>query len=116
MSCMTTMIKGITVTLVTLEQTGTDPFGAPVYGEVETDVENVLVAPSTTDDITRTEQLYGKKAVYTMAIPKGDTHTWQDQKVRFFGETWRVFGFPETGIEANVPLDWNTKWQVERYG
>ena len=110
-------IKGITVILINKTETGKDPFNAPVYSEERIPIDNVLVAPVTSmEDMASMEQLYGKKAVYTLAIPKGDTHVWQDQAVEFFGERWRVFGFPQTGIEANIPLDWNTKWTVERYG
>ena len=43
--------------------------------------------------------LTGKKAVYTLAIPKGDTNIWEDQEVIFFNERWRVFGIPLQGIE-----------------
>lgn len=110
-------IKGITVYLINLVETGRDPFNAPIFEEVRVPVENVLVSPMSNQvDVTSMEQLYGKRAVYQLAIPKGDTHTWQDQVVEFFGERWRVFGFPQTGIEENIPLDWNTKWMVERYG
>lgn len=109
------MINGMTITLINLVQTGNDEFGAPIYEEQEISVDDVLVAPSSTDDIVNAENLYGKKAVYTLGIPKGDTHTWQDQKVKFFGETWRVIGLPTIGIEANIPLRWHHKWMVERY-
>ena len=109
------MITGITVTLVNQTQTGTDPFGNPVFTETETPVDNVLVAPASTDDVTTSVSLYGRMARYTMAIPKGDTHEWENQKVSFFGSTWRVFGLPMTGIEANIPLSWNTKYYLERY-
>ena len=110
-------IKGITVTLVNKTEIGRDPFNAPIYGEVRTDVDNVLVVPvNHENDVTSMEQLFGKKAVYTLSIPKGDAHVWQDQIVEFFGEKWRIFGFPQSGIERNIPLDWNTKWAVERYG
>ena len=57
----------------------------------------------------------GRKAVYTLAIPKGDTHEWEDQKVIFFGKEWRVFGAELEGIEDLIPLDWNKKVYVERY-
>lgn len=109
------MIHGITVKLVTMTQTGTDPFGAPIYSESETDVDNVLVAPSNNDEINTALNMWGKKAVYTLGLPKGDTHNWKDQKVRFFGETWQVIGLPIQGIEANVPTQWHIKWLVERY-
>ena len=97
-------------------QTGTDPFGDPVYEDVEIEVDNVLVAPTLSDDIVNQHTITGRKAVYTMAIPKGDTHVWEDREVRFFGERWKVFGMPLEGIEELIPLDWNKKVTVERYG
>lgn len=110
------MIKGITVNLVQLTEVGRDDFNAPIYSETVVPVDDVLVAPSTTDDITSGSELFGKKAVYTIAIPKGDSHVWEDQIVEFFGSRWHVFGYPQEGIEANIPLRWNAKWMVERYG
>lgn len=97
------------------EQTGSDPFGVPIYEETETPVENVLIAPTTSDDIIDDTDLDGRRAAYTLAIPKGDTHEWANQKVKFFGETWQVFGTPLKGIESNIPLDWNKKVTVEKY-
>ena len=108
-------IKGITVTLIGKTQTGTDPFGKPIYQDSEIPVENVLVSPTSSDDIVNQLNLTGKKAVYTLAIPKGDTNTWEDQEVRFFGKRWRVSGIPLEGIEELIPLDWNKKVMVERY-
>lgn len=110
------MIRGITVTLYERKETGTDEFNHPIYTETEYQVENVLVAPATITEILDTLNLTGKKAVYNIAIPKGDSHTWEDNRVDFFGESWRVIGLPQRGIEENIPLDWNEKWMVERYG
>lgn len=109
-------IKGITVTLINKVETGKDPFGKPIYEDTEVLVDNVLVSPTSSDDIVNQLNLTGKKAVYTLAIPKGDTNTWEDQEVRFFGKRWRVFGIPLEGIEELIPLDWNKKVMVERYG
>lgn len=109
-------IKGITVTLISKQETGKDPFGEPIFEEVEIEVDNVLISPTTSDDIVNQMTLTGKKAVYTLAIPKGDTNDWEDQEVRFFGEKWRVFGVPLQGIDHLIPLDWNKKVTVERYG
>lgn len=108
-------IKGITVTLVVKKQVGVDAFNAPIFETSEIEVENVLVAPASSDDIVTTQDLTGKKAVYTLAIPKGDTHNWEDTVVEFFGQKWKTFGIPLEGIEANIPLDWNKKVMVERY-
>ncbi len=109
------MIKGITVTLYEKVKTGEDEFRHPIYEERPDLIENVLVYPASTTEVLDTLNLTGKKAVYNLAVPKGDTHTWEDNRVEFFGKMWRVIGFPQTGIEENVPLDWNDKWMVERY-
>lgn len=110
------MIKGITVTLIKQIESGKDEFGAPIYEERRINVDNVLVAPSTTTEILDTTNLYGKKAVYSLGIPKDDTNVWEDQIVEFFGQKWRVFGFTTIGIESMIPLSWNRKAMVEKYG
>lgn len=115
MTCMAA-IKGISVTLREREKIGEDEFYHPIYRETKVEVENVLIAPVNASEIVGGHDLEGKKAVYTIAIPKGDNHTWKDNVVEFFGEKWKVIGFPQMGIEENIPLDWNQKWMVERYG
>lgn len=109
------MLKGITVTLISKQETGRDPFNSPIYTDVETPVDNVLVSPTLSDDVVNTLSLTGRKAVYTLAIPKGDTNIWENHEVRFFGQRWRVFGIPTQGIDELIPLNWNKKVMVERY-
>lgn len=131
------MIKGITVILHKDDIGGTNPFGEKVdtiylatdWEEILQSenrdllaaqagieiVDNVLVAPASNSEILDATNLYGKKAVYTLAIPKGDTHEWENKVVEFFGKQWHVFGIPTRGIEANIPLDWNKKVTVELY-
>lgn len=108
-------IKGIRVTLYEQTQTGTDAFNDPIYTETAINVDNVLVYPSTQTEILETVNLYGRKAVYTLGIPKGDTHNWENRRIDFFGQSWRSFGIPSQGIEDMIPLDWNMKVTVERY-
>lgn len=108
-------IKGITVTLINKKEVDKDPFGNPIYDDVEIEVDNVLVSPVSTEDIVHTLELTGKKAVYTLAIPKGDENDWEDAEVIFFGQRWRTFGFVTQGIEHLIPGDWNKKVMVERY-
>lgn len=110
------MLKGITVQLISKVQTGTDPFKRPIYEEVAEDIEDVLVAPVGSTEQLEVNNLTGKKAVYTLAIPKGDAHDWEGQQVRFFNETWNVIQFPTEGIEDLIPLRWNRKVVVERNG
>lgn len=109
------MIKGTTVLLLERTQTGLDPFGAPVYTATAVPVEDVLVAPVSTEDVTNALTMYGKHAIYNLAIPKGDTHQWEDREVFFFGRKWRTFGVVIQGIEENIPLKWHKKVQVESY-
>lgn len=108
-------MKGITVTLYDIQQTDIDPFNNPIFEEIPIEVENVLVAPTSSTEQTEITDLYGKRADYILAIPKGDMHTWTDRKVCFFNEKWQVFGFPTEGIEENIPLSWNKKVMVARY-
>lgn len=109
-------MKGISITLYEKTQTGEDGFGRPIYSETAVTVENVLVGEPSSEDITDALNLYGKRVAYTLGIPKGDTHVWTDRKVEFFGETFRVFGAPTQGIDHLIPLEWNKKVRVERYG
>lgn len=108
-------IKGITIILIDKVKTSIDPFGHPIYEKSEIPVENVLVSPSTTEDITNQLNLTGKKAEYTLAIPKGDMNNWTDKEVRFFGKRWSTIGLPQEGIEEMIPLEWNKKVMVEHY-
>jgi hypothetical protein len=110
------MLKGITVTLYDRVKTGTDNLNAPIYEEVPVSVDNVLVAPMSTEEVLQMYTLTGRKAVYQLGIPKRDAHDWPaGKKVTFFGEDWRIIGIPEEGIEALIPLSWNKKVRVERY-
>lgn len=109
-------MNGITVTLFNRELAGTDPLNHPIYTDVAVQVDNVLVAPMSDEEVLQTYTLTGRKAVYQMGIPKGDTHEWTaGKKVRFFGEDWRIIGANQEGIEALIPLSWNKKVKVERY-
>ena len=109
-------MKGMTVQLVKKTQTGTDPLGAPIYTEVLENVNDVLVGQPSSDDINTTISLYGKKIAYTLGIPKGDTHDWTDAEVVIWGDRYRTIGYPETGIQENIPLRWGKNVKVERYG
>ena len=104
------------MTLYERTQTGVDAFGAPVYTETPTTVENVLVTPTSAEAVISDLQLYGKRSVYELCLPKGDAHTWDECRVDFFGKSFKVFGTTQEYIESMVPLNWNRKVRVERYG
>ena len=110
------MIRGIDITLYEKTQTGKDAFGAPVYDETPVTVHNVLVGEPAAEDLVNELQLYGKRLAYTLALPKGDAHAWHDVTVEFFGQKFRTYGDVTQGIESMIPLAWNKKVKVERYG
>lgn len=111
-------MKTVTVTLVEKTQSGTDPFNNPTYTETETDVSGVLVGEPSTDDVTNIYTTYGARISYTLAIPKGDSHNWDDTTVILpepFAGTYHTIGIARAGIEENIPLRWNKKVHLERY-
>lgn len=107
-------IKGTTVVLYEQEQTGTDDFHRPIFTETAVNVNNVLIAPASEQEILDTLELTGRRVVYTLGIPKGDSHNWTDKKVRFFGRDFKTIGAPVEGIETMIPLEWNRKVRCER--
>lgn len=113
------MIQGVEIRILERTQTGTDGFNRPVYSETEETVANVLVGEPSSNEITDTLNLTGKRVAYVLGIPKGDMHDWANKRVVLpepFAGTYRTIGFPIAGIEANIPLAWNKKVMVERYG
>lgn len=110
------MFRGVTVTLYERTANGKDEFNNKKYTETPVAVKNVLIEPLNNDDVLTAVSLYGKKATCRLCIPKGDTHNWEDSKVVFMGHEWHTFGFVSELIDDNVPLKWNKKIMVERYG
>lgn len=107
-------MTGVRVVLYERTQTGTDAFNDPVYAKTPVTVENVLIGQPTTEEITSSIDLYGKKTEYMLGIPKVDEHNWEDTEVEFFGRKWHTFGMTIQGIEANVPTPWHRKVRVAR--
>lgn len=110
-------MKTVDVLLINQVDTGQrDKTNRPVMTEKITRVSGCLYAPVSTEDVINTLNLTGKKAVYQIAIPKGDTNDWVNARVSFGGNIYRTIGEPEEGIVDNIPLKWNRKIKVERYG
>ena len=107
------MIKGITITIYQKQKYGKDMFGHDLYEEIQEEVDDVLVAPIASNDISVNTNTDISKT--NLAIPKGDDHDWNNTKVKSFGKTWKTVGEPVEGIEENIPLRWNKKVVVERY-
>ena len=91
-----------------------DDFGDPVTTETHVDVPGVLVYPTTADAIVTDLQIYGKRSIYELCIPKGDAHSWEDKNVEFFGKRFHVFTPEIEYIDENVYFtasfnNWNEK-------
>lgn len=110
-------MKGIDITLISKTVDGTDIFNQPIYKDTQITVSDVLVGEPSTADIENNLTAYGKRTAYTLAIPKGDTNTWEGCEVILpspFDGTYKVIGNAIAGIEANIPLRWNKKVHLEK--
>jgi hypothetical protein len=112
------VIQGIDIKLLQKTVSGYDWSNQPIYDLEWVTVENVLVGEPTSDDVIQSQELYGKKVCYTLAIPKGDDHIWENTQIELpepFAGVYNTIGIPTAGIEANIPLKWNKKVKIERY-
>ena len=109
------MIAGITITLFRKLNTGQrDGLNRPVIEEDPVEVKNVLIQPVSEEEKRDILDMTGRRAVYKLMLPKGDTNEWTDCRVSFFNSDWRVIGDAMEWIEAMVPLAWNKQIRVER--
>lgn len=108
-------MQGIDIIRYNKTQTGVDGFGTPIYSEAPEVVHNVLIGEPATEDVVNDLQLYGTRLAYTLALPKGDSHDWDNITVEFFGQRFRTYGGVTEGIEAMIPGRWNRKVKVERF-
>jgi len=111
------MIKGETVTLISKVSSGEDDFGQPVYTEGQIAVNNVLVGSPSSEDVINELNISGKHIEFSLAIPKGDTNTWENTSVLIRGKRYRTIGLPVSYTEHNMPsyFAWNKIIKVERY-
>ncbi|MCR5479796.1 MAG: hypothetical protein K6F27_08050 [Ruminococcus sp.] len=95
------MLKGTSIKLLTFAS-----------GQLtEETIDDVLIGEPTSS--APTDQTDGRLLGYTLGIPKGDLHDWTDRLVEFWGKRFRTSGYPQQGIEANIPLRWGKNIKVE---
>ncbi|QWT18100.1 hypothetical protein KPC83_02935 [Collinsella sp. zg1085] len=75
-------------------------------------VENVVVAPSPTDDLDPSRP-QGSRRAYTLCFPKTYTADLQGAQIEVRGQICRVIGSPRRYTESNVPGPWNLTVDVE---
>lgn len=112
-------LTGRSIILYDKVKVGVDDFNRPIYTETPVTVENVLIGSPTPQEVVDTLNLTGKRAAYTLGIPKGDTHVWTDRRVElpadFPSGKYRTFGYPAIGQSELVPLQWGKNVMVEKY-
>jgi len=83
-------------------------------GTVTEIVHNVLIGQPATSQSENAALQTGLLRTFTLAIPKGDTHSWTNRIVGFFGSLFRTVGYPLEGIEENIPLCWHKQVNVRQ--
>lgn len=106
---------GETIILYQKTQTGVDSMNMPVYEEIPVSVDDVFIGYPTGEEKISELTATGRHWVYTLGIPKGDTHDWENARVEFHGRTWRTFGAPVKGIPELMPFQWGMNVKVEAY-
>ena len=76
-------------------------------------VENVLVVPGQTNDVTDSVRPDGKSVSYTLHFPKGFDRSLRGALVKVRGEEFRVVGDPKHYTLENTPTKWWLPVEVE---
>lgn len=100
-------MTGETVTITQRSEVGRDGFNNPIFEDTETDVENVLVAPATGDDVIESVRPEGSEVKYTLYFPKTFVGKLENERVKVRGDWLDVIGCPDCFDLNNCPTDWN---------
>ena len=100
-------MRGETVVVERRVQRGVDSLRDPVWGTEEETVEDVLVAPGPTSDVTDSVRPDGVQVRYTLYFPKSYAGSLDRCRVQVRGEWLSVVGAPRRFDEANCPTRWN---------
>ncbi len=89
-----------------------DRFNAPTYTYSETQVDNVLVSPGTSQDVTDSNRPEGVEVNYTLYFPKAYTGSLEGLRVKVRGNYYHVIGCPDR--YSPCPTNWNMTVMVGR--
>ena len=106
------LIKGEAVTVRT-PAIGYDEHMEETVTWSDATVQNVLVMPGTTSDVTDSTRLHGTRVVYSLGFPKGFTSSLRGCHVIVRGNEYAVIGDPQPATAANLPEPWNRTAEVE---
>lgn len=100
-------MKGESVTVISRVETGRDPGNAPIYGDVETIVDDVLVAPGPRSDVIESNRPEGVKIAWTLHFPKTFSGSLRGARISVRGQkALSVVGDPQPYTAANTPTRW----------
>lgn len=107
-------MQGEQVEIITRTQIGEDDFKTPIYAEKSIVVENVLVAPAYTDDLTGGQRSEGDKTRLELHFPKTFTTNLRGATAKIRGSLYKIEGDPQAYIPANTPTCWGRKAEAVR--
>lgn len=107
-------MKGETVRVRTFTDGEPDPFGSPVRSEVVSTVENVLVQPGASNDVSESNRPDGVLVRYTLHFPKTFSGDLEGAEVEVRGEWLEVIGSPKPYTMENTPTQWWLPAEVKR--
>ena len=109
------MIRGETVTVITRGVIGRDPLNNPIYGDTETSVEDVLVAPGPRTDVIESNRPDGVEVQWTLHLPKTFVGSLRGASIKVRGgDPLAVIGDPQPFTDANTPGRCNRPVEVQR--
>lgn len=79
----------------------------------EQEIDNVVVAPGSTSDVTDTTRPWGTRAAYTLGFPKTFSAPLRGCRVVVRGVEYAVVGDPQPNAMENCPTAWWYTAKVE---
>ena len=102
-------LRGEAVQVKRFHEAGRDEYNVPFFDETVETVENVLVAPASTEDIGEDRPL-GVDVRYTLQFPKTFKGPIENGEVCVRGEWMKTIGFADRFDPC--PTDWNMTVRV----
>lgn len=99
------LLRGTSVTVLTPTVTHDEHMEESVSWEPTT-VDNVLVAPGSTADVTESDRPHGTRADVTFGFPKTFSARLRGCRVRVGERTYEVVGDPVPNMAENCPTQW----------
>lgn len=109
------MITGETVLIELKEEGPADAIGDPTVTTSTITVDNVIVGPGSTNNLTDSIRPDGVIADYTLHLPKGyETYDLSGLRVQVRGKWFDVIGNPGYYTPDNAPGNWDYPVEVKR--